>query len=110
LPHGLGHFLGVQVHDVGGRQAEPSGGIKDPPEEYKFLRTTRLMEENQVLTIEPGLYFIEMLLRPHRTGPDKDAFDWSVIDRLAPCGGMRIEDDVVVTAEGHLNLTRKYLP
>jgi Xaa-Pro dipeptidase len=110
LPHGLGHFLGVQVHDVGGHQAEPAGGIKAPPEEYRFLRTTRLMEENQVLTIEPGLYFIEMLLRPHRTGPDKDAFDWGVVDRLSPCGGVRIEDDVVVTADGHRNLTRKYLP
>jgi Xaa-Pro dipeptidase len=110
LPHGLGHFLGIQVHDVGGKQAEPAGGIKDPPETYRFLRTTRLMEENQVLTIEPGLYFIEMLLRPHRTGADKDAFDWSLIERLSPCGGIRIEDNVVVTADGHRNLTRKYLP
>jgi Xaa-Pro dipeptidase len=110
LPHGLGHFLGIQVHDVGGRQAEPAGGVKDPPEAHRFLRTTRSLEENQVLTIEPGVYFIEMLLSPHRTGADKDAFDWSLIDRLSPCGGVRIEDDVVVTAEGHQNLTRKYLP
>jgi Xaa-Pro dipeptidase len=110
LPHGLGHFLGVQVHDVGGRQAEPAGGIQAPPEQYRFLRTTRLMEENQVLTIEPGLYFIEMLLEPHRTGPDKDAFDWDRVDRLSPCGGIRIEDNVVVTAEGQRNLTRRYLP
>jgi Xaa-Pro dipeptidase len=67
------------------------------------------LEENQVFTVEPGIYFIEMLLGPHRDGPDAECFDWQVIERLKPCGGMRIEDNVVVTADGHRNLTRKYL-
>lgn len=110
FPHGLGHFLGIQVHDVGGHQLEPAGGTKPPPDEHPFLRTTRHIEEEQVFTIEPGLYFVEMLLRPRREGKDKDAFDWRLIDRLAPCGGIRIEDNVVVTADGHRNLTRKHLP
>jgi Xaa-Pro dipeptidase len=105
----LGHFLGIQVHDVGGHQKEPAGGTNPPPEQYPLLRTTRTLEENQVFTVEPGLYFIEMLLRDFREGDDKDAFDWSLIDRLAPCGGIRIEDNVVVTADGHRNLTREYL-
>ncbi len=61
FPHGLGHFLGVQVHDISGRQSKPSGGTTAPPELYPLLRTTRLVEKNQVFTIEPGLYFIEKL-------------------------------------------------
>jgi Xaa-Pro dipeptidase len=109
LPHGLGHFLGIQVHDVAGHQREPAGGTNEPPKAHPFLRTTRRLEENQVFTVEPGIYFIEMLLRPHRSGSDAEAFDWQQIERLKLCGGMRIEDNVVVTAEGHRNLTRKHL-
>ncbi len=109
LPHGLGHFLGIQVHDVGGRQRSPDGGTLPPPAQYPYLRTTRLVEEGQVFTIEPGLYFIEMLLRPHRAGKTKELFDWAKLDRLAPCGGIRIEDDVGVTRDGHRNLTRPHV-
>ncbi len=61
--------------------------------------------------MEPGLYFIELLLlRDFRGGKDKDAFNWPLIERLSPCGGIRFEDNVVVTADGHRNLTREYLP
>ncbi|MFO0985637.1 MAG: M24 family metallopeptidase, partial [Planctomycetota bacterium] len=106
FPHGLGHFLGLQVHDVAGHQSAEDGGRTPPPKEHPYLRTTRIIEERMVFTIEPGLYFIEMLLRPHRTSTNRDAFDWALIDRLKPCGGIRIEDNVVVTHEGHRNLTR----
>lgn len=109
FPHGLGHFLGIQVHDVAGHQREPAGGRQEPPARFPFLRTTRTIEPDQVFTIEPGLYFIEMLLREHRTGPTRDRFDWALIDALAPYGGVRVEDDVVVTGDGHRNLTRPHL-
>jgi len=108
-PHGLGHFLGIQTHDVAGHQKGPEGGSNPPPEKHPALRTTRTIEEHMLFTIEPGLYFIDMLLRPHRTGPEKDAFDWATIDRLAPFGGIRIEDNLVVTADGHTNLTRPHI-
>lgn len=110
FPHGLGHFLGLQVHDVGGRQKAPEGGTLPPPPEFPYLRTTRSIEAGQVFTIEPGLYFIEMLLRPHRTAPTAGLFAWPLIERLAPHGGIRIEDDLLVTADGHRNLTRAFLP
>ena len=110
FPHGVGHFLGIQVHDVAGRQKASEGGTVPPPEGHPYLRTTRTIEVDQVFTIEPGFYFIEMLLRPQRSGPRKDMFDWRMIDRLSKCGGARIEDNVVVTASGHRNLTRPYLP
>ena len=60
--------------------------------------------------MEPGLYFIPMLLRPFRENEHKGAFDWALIDALTPCGGIRIEDNLLVTATGHRNLTRPHLP
>lgn len=110
FPHGLGHFLGIQVHDVGGDQAGPEGGVVPAPPEYPRMRMTRTIKEGNVFTIEPGLYFIESLLRPHRNGPTAKYFDWQLIDRLAPLGGIRIEDDLVATPEGSRNLTRLFLP
>jgi len=110
LPHGVGHHLGLQVHDVGGRQIDARGAHREPPPEHPFLRTTRDLETGHVVTIEPGLYFIPMLLEPHRGGPDAGLFDWKLIDALVPCGGIRIEDDVLVTADGRENLTRPHVP
>lgn len=109
FPHGLGHFLGIQVHDVAGHQRAPSGGTQEPSAQHPYLRTTRTIEKDQVFTVEPGIYFIEMLLRDHRSGAESGAFDWKLIDRLTPFGGIRIEDNVVVTAGGHRNLTREHL-
>jgi Xaa-Pro dipeptidase len=68
------------------------------------------LEPDQVITIEPGIYFIEMLLRPLRGGPNHAAIDWNLVDRLMSHGGMRIEDDVVVTDTSNLNITRECLP
>ena len=76
FPHGIGHHLGIQVHDVAGRQKDPSGTPAPPPPEHPYLRNTRTIEPGHVFTIEPGIYFIPMLLRPFRSGPDAAAFDW----------------------------------
>jgi Xaa-Pro dipeptidase len=110
MPHGLGHHLGIMVHDVAGRLSGPDGAFQPPPAEHPSLRTTRILEAGHVLTVEPGLYFIPMLLRPFREGPFAACFDWKLIDELIPLGGMRIEDNVVVTKTGNRNLTRGYLP
>jgi Xaa-Pro dipeptidase len=106
LPHGLGHLLGLQVHDVGGfRPAHDAEPVPRPPG-HPALRLTRRLEPGMVVTVEPGLYFIGSLLDRLRSGPHAGALNWPVIERLAPCGGIRIEDDVVVTTSGHDNLTR----
>jgi Xaa-Pro dipeptidase len=110
LPHGLGHHLGLQVHDVGGQQVTPDGEHRAPPPEHPYLRTTRDLEVGNVVTVEPGLYFIPQLLAPFRSGASSHAFDWTLVDSLVPCGGIRIEDDVYVTAAGPENLTRPVLP
>jgi Xaa-Pro dipeptidase len=110
LPHGLGHHLGLQVHDVGGQQVTREGERRPPPDEHPTLRTTRDLAVGHVVTIEPGLYFIPTLLERFRGGAREGAFEWALIDALTPCGGIRIEDDVHVTASGPENLTRPRVP
>ena len=106
FPHGLGHLLGVQVHDVGGFMENESGTTIDPPSGHPFLRLTRKLEEDMVLTVEPGVYVIDMLLNKLR-GADAEAHvNWDAVDWLRPYGGVRIEDNVRVTADGCENLTR----
>lgn len=109
LPHGLGHHLGIQVHDVGGQQINPQGERRPPDPRYPTLRTTRPLASGHVITIEPGLYFIPMLLAPFRES-NHAAFNWEAIDALTPCGGIRIEDDVAVTDDGRQDLTRELVP
>jgi len=99
-PHGLGHSLGLQCHDVG-------CALRPPRCDNPFLRNTSDIAPRQVFTIEPGLYFIEALLAPLRNSPD---IDWKLVDALSPFGGIRIEDDVVVQDQGIRNLTREVLP
>jgi Xaa-Pro dipeptidase len=100
FPHGIGHFLGVQVHDVAGKPVPA-------PENAPFLRLTRTLEAGMVVTIEPGLYFIPSLLDPLLTGPLGKHLNHSLIGELRGCGGIRIEDNVVVTDTGGRNLTRE---
>ncbi len=106
-PHGLGHYLGLQTHDVAGLIADVDGTPIPRPEGHPFLRLTRKLEAGNVLTIEPGLYFIEPLLRKWRESGDVTAINWDKIESLAPYGGIRIEDNMVVTDGVPRNLTRE---
>ena len=106
-PHGLGHFLGLQTHDVAGLIADVDGTPIPRPEGHPFLRLTRTLEAGNVLTIEPGLYFIEPLLRQWRENGDLAAINWDKVASLAPYGGIRIEDNMLVTDGAPRNLTRE---
>ena len=106
LPHGLGHLLGLQTHDVGGHQVDATGKTEQPPAEYEALRLTRKIEANQVFTIEPGIYFIPQLLDELRSGAAAKHVNWQAVDALMGFGGIRIEDNVLVTETGVENLTR----
>ena len=110
MPHGVGHLLGVQVHDVGGRQLDAQGGERLPPEHSPALRNTRIMAEDMAFTIEPGCYFIPMLLEPLRGSAKTELIDWGAVDTLYSHGGVRIEDNVRVSASGAENLTREAAP
>jgi Xaa-Pro dipeptidase len=105
-PHGLGHFLGLQTHDVAGLIDNSGRPIPRPPG-HPALRLTRVLEPGNVLTIEPGLYFIDSLLARWREQEDASMVDWDRVAALAPCGGVRIEDNVLVTENGCDNLTRR---
>ena len=106
LPHGLGHLLGLQVHDVGGLQKSPEGGTIPRPEGHPHLRLTRVLEENFVVTMEPGLYFIDQLLEQARSDHRGAKIDWGRVEQFRPFGGIRIEDNLAITATGCENLTR----
>jgi Xaa-Pro dipeptidase len=106
FPHGLGHLLGIQVHDVGGFLENESGTVVDPPSGHPFLRLTRKLETDMVLTIEPGLYVIDMLLENLRGSAAENHVNWQTVEWLRPFGGIRIEDNVRVLADGSENLTR----
>ncbi len=105
LPHGLGHLLGLQVHDAGGRLADAAGRKREPPAMDPYLRLTRTLQPGVVVTIEPGLYFIPSLLKS-LLSKHESRMNRAMIERLVPFGGIRIEDNVEVTADGHRNLTR----
>ena len=105
-PHGLGHLLGIQVHDVGGHLGDDTGTLIDPPSGHPFLRLTRQLEVDQVLTIEPGLYVIDMLIENLQGTAGYDMIDQKMLDWLRPYGGIRIEDNVRVLADGCENFTR----
>jgi len=105
-PHGLGHLLGIQVHDVGGHSRDDSGALIEAPDGHPFLRLTRMLQADQVLTIEPGLYVIDMLLDELNSTPAEKMLNQSRIDWLRPYGGIRIEDNVRVLADGCENFTR----
>lgn len=107
FPHGLGHLLGLQVHDRGGWMQADDGSEQRPPSEHPYLRLTRQIEVGQVFTIEPGLYFIDALLNPARQESVGELIDWDMVDRLKPFGGIRIEDNIHVGQEAVRNLTRE---
>lgn len=106
FPHGVGHLLGLQVHDVGGFMASERGGAIDRPTGHPYLRLTRRLEAGAVVTIEPGIYFIDLLLNAAKGDARGREIEWNVVDALRPYGGARIEDDVVAVPGGHENLTR----
>ncbi|MCC5935543.1 MAG: aminopeptidase P family protein [Balneolales bacterium] len=103
FPHGLGHFLGLDTHDVGGylKGIEP---IDRPG--LRFLRARRTLEKGMVVTIEPGLYMIPALLEPAFSDPKHKPFlNESKLRGLLDFGGIRIEDNLVITETGYENLT-----
>lgn len=98
MPHGLGHNLGLDTHDVGGY---PKGATRATRPGLKSLRNVRELKEGMVLTVEPGCYFIESEIKNALKDPAKAKYmkadkALSMIGK----GGVRLEDNVLVTSEG----------
>jgi Xaa-Pro dipeptidase len=106
FPHGIGHLLGLQVHDVGGVMGDVQGHERQRPPGHPYLRLTRMLEPGVVVTVEPGIYLIDSLLAAAHADSRRAHIDWAVVEELKPFGGIRIEDNVVATASRPENLTR----
>lgn len=106
FPHGIGHLLGLQVHDVGGFSIDTNGARRESPPTHPYLRLTRTLAPGFVVTIEPGIYFIESLLEKARSSNARKHINWNAVENFKPYGGIRIEDDVVCTDGEPENLTR----
>lgn len=111
FPHGLGHPIGLDVHDLEG-VGEPYVGYDSEIQRSKefglgFLRFGRRLQENFVMTIEPGIYFIPELIDLWKAeGKFTGFINYDVVETYKNFGGIRIEDDVQVTAKGHKVLGR----
>jgi len=103
FPHGVGHMLGLATHDVGGWV--PGRERSDRPG-LKYLRIDTPLQTGDVVTIEPGIYFVRALLcSTELRAKHRDAVNWDLADAMLDWGGVRIEDDVLVTAQGPQVLT-----
>mmetsp|Transcript_11526 Transcript_11526/g.16636 ORF Transcript_11526/g.16636 Transcript_11526/m.16636 type:complete len:187 (-) Transcript_11526:208-768(-) len=105
MPHGLGHTLGIDTHDVGGMlSGHPKRDLRPG---LKSLRMTRTLRKNMVVTVEPGIYFNSSLIEKARTDPGLSKYlQMEEIDRFRNFGGIRLEDDIVIRSDGYENLTR----
>ncbi len=106
FPHGIGHLIGLQVHDVAGFAASDAGGRIERPAGHPYLRLTRVLQPGMVVTIEPGVYFVDMLLDEVKKAGNAASVDWDRVEFFRPYGGIRIEDDVLCTEGEADNLTR----
>lgn len=98
FPCGVGHYIGTQVHDVGGHFANSKGELLKKDARYPYLRLLRKMEKQTVFTVEPGIYFISQLLE---TVKDNIDFNWSRLEQFKPYGGFRLEDSIAMN-EGNI--------
>ncbi len=104
FPHGIGHMMGLDVHDMedlGDIVGYPEGEERSTQFGLAFLRMTRPLEPGFVITVEPGIYFIPALIDQWRAENRHAEFiDYERANEFREFGGIRIEDDVLITADG----------
>lgn len=106
FPHGLGHQLGLDVHDLEGLGENYVGYTDDIKRSKQFglayLRFAKALEPGHVLTVEPGIYFMPELIAKWKTEKKHTEFiNYDKVEKTIGLGGIRIEDDVLVTKTGH---------
>ncbi|KAJ2575217.1 hypothetical protein GGH19_003169 [Coemansia sp. RSA 1807] len=103
MPHGIGHLIGIDTHDVGGY---PTGTERVNKPGLRYLRARREMLPNMVFTVEPGLYFVDDMLNDAKSLPEVAQYiDFDKVAEYRCVGGVRIEDNIVITESGYDNLT-----
>ncbi len=106
-PAGVGHYIGLQVHDIGNKISNEEGKVCTMSKKHPFLRLNQNLALGNTFTIEPGIYIIDQLLNKYL---GKKEFNWDVIAKFRAYGGVRVEDSLVINKDGIENLTRPYLP
>jgi Xaa-Pro aminopeptidase len=106
FPHGIGHMMGLDVHDMENLGEKYVGYDAKSRRSKQFglasLRLARKLQPGFVLTIEPGIYFIPALIDKWRSeNRHRDFIDYAAVEKYRKFGGIRIEDDVLVTTDGH---------
>ena len=115
MPHGLGHNMGMDVHDMEDLGENYVGYAEDQKRHPLLglgnLRMARRLEPGHVVTDEPGIYFIPALIEQwKREGTDKGFVNYAKLEGYYDFGGIRLEDDVLVTADGARRLGSQRLP
>lgn len=115
LPHGLGHMMGLDVHDMENLGQSNIGYDEETHESDQFglasLRMGRRLQEGFVITDEPGCYFIPALIDKWRAEKiHSDFFNFDKIETFKDFGGIRLEDDILITPEGSRFLGEKRIP
>ena len=115
FPHGLGHMLGLDVHDMEGLGEDYVGYDESVQrsDEFglKYLRLAKSLQPGYVFTIEPGIYFIPELIDTWKTQNRFPEFiNYDMLENYIGFGGIRIEDDILVTEDGHRVLGSKQIP
>ncbi|CAI7636191.1 unnamed protein product [Penicillium pancosmium] len=101
FPHGLGHYLGMDTHDTGGYP-----NYSDADKMFRYLRVRGILPAGSVITVEPGIYFCRFIIDPVLNDPETGKYiDAAVLERYWNVGGVRIEDNIHITKDGHDNLT-----
>ena len=101
FPHGVGHLVGLRVRDTGQEE-----NINPKTYMGARLRVDLKLEEGHLITVEPGCYFIPSLLNdPERRKKYHEDVNWKELEHWLPIGGVRIEDNILITREGNDNLT-----
>lgn len=101
FPHGLGHYLGMDTHDTGG-----NANYADKDTMFRYLRVRGTLPAGSVVTVEPGVYFCSFIIEPYLNDPKHAKYiNREVLDKYWDVGGVRIEDNIVITKTGTQNLT-----
>ncbi|MDR0384720.1 MAG: aminopeptidase P family protein [Prevotellaceae bacterium] len=115
FPHGLGHMMGLDVHDMEDLGEKYVGYDDEVQRSAQFgtanLRFGRRLKKNFVLTVEPGIYFIPVLIAKWKMEKINTSFiDFAKVEKYLDFGGIRLEDDILITDDGCRRLGKKRIP